>query len=109
MQWIARGMGSPRQVHNRRRRTREGPKPACVHTPLHRGWHTQGEKDEGGEEGCGSLAKARATARVDVPTTPRSRMLRYDSEFKHQGKPSRDSENEQIRILLERQRANSRL
>ena len=27
-------------------------------------------------EGCGSLAKARATARVDVPTTLRSRMLR---------------------------------
>ena len=32
--------------------------------------------------GCGSLAKARATARVDVPTTPRSRMLRFDSECK---------------------------
>ena len=26
--------------------------------------------------GCGSLAKARATARVDVPTNPKSRMLR---------------------------------
>ena len=38
---MARGMGSPRQVSNRRRRTREGPEPACVQTPLHRGWHTQ--------------------------------------------------------------------
>ena len=46
MQWMARGMGSPRQVHNTRRRTREGPEPACVQTPLHGGWHTQGEKDE---------------------------------------------------------------
>ena len=46
MQWMARGMGSPRQVHNRRRRTREGPEPACVQTPLHCGWHTQGRKDE---------------------------------------------------------------
>ena len=27
---MARGMGSPRQVSNRRRRTREGPEPACV-------------------------------------------------------------------------------
>ena len=26
-------MGSPRQVPNRRRRTREGPEPACVQTP----------------------------------------------------------------------------
>ena len=33
MQWMARGMGSPRHVHNRRRRTREGPEPACVQTP----------------------------------------------------------------------------
>ena len=40
MQWMARGMGPPRQVHNRRRRTREGPEPACVLSPLHRGWHT---------------------------------------------------------------------
>ena len=33
MQWMAREMGSPRQVHNRRRRTRKGPEPACVQTP----------------------------------------------------------------------------
>ena len=32
--------------------------------------------------GCGSLAKARATAPVDVPTIPRSRTLRFDSECK---------------------------
>ena len=32
--WMARGMGSPRHVHNRRRRTREGPEPACVLSPL---------------------------------------------------------------------------
>ena len=28
--WVARGMGSPRHAPNRRRRTREGPEPACV-------------------------------------------------------------------------------
>ena len=27
------GVGSPRHVLNRRRRTREGPQPACVQTP----------------------------------------------------------------------------
>ena len=31
---MARRMGSPRQEHNRRRRTREGPEPACVQTPV---------------------------------------------------------------------------
>ena len=31
---VARGMGSPRQATNRRRRTREGPEPACVRAPL---------------------------------------------------------------------------
>ena len=30
---MARGMGSPRQAANRRRRTREGPEPACVLSP----------------------------------------------------------------------------
>ena len=34
MQWMARGMGSPRQAKNRRRRTREGPEPACVRSPF---------------------------------------------------------------------------
>ena len=34
MSGAARGMGSPRQASNRRRRTREGPEPACVQTPL---------------------------------------------------------------------------
>ena len=43
---MARGMGSPRQVRNRRQRTREGPEAACVQTPLQSGWHTQGGKDE---------------------------------------------------------------
>ena len=43
---MARGMGSPRQAFNRRRRTREGPEPACVRAPLIGGWHTQGRKDE---------------------------------------------------------------
>ena len=37
MRWIARSMGSPRF---NRRRTREGPEPACVQTPLHWRWHT---------------------------------------------------------------------
>ena len=45
-QGLARGMGSPRHEPNRRRRTREGPEPACVQTPLVHGWHTQGGKDE---------------------------------------------------------------
>ena len=40
---MERERGSPRQVRNRRRRTREGPKRACVLTPLQSGWHTQGE------------------------------------------------------------------
>ena len=43
MQWMARRMESPKQGHNRRRRTREGPELGCVWAPLHRGWHTQGE------------------------------------------------------------------
>ena len=34
LQGMARRMGSPRQVPNRRRRTREVPEPACVQTPL---------------------------------------------------------------------------
>ena len=36
---MARGMGSPRQVLNRRRRTREGPEAACVQTPWSRMAH----------------------------------------------------------------------
>ena len=44
--WMARGMGSPRQVPNRRRRTREGPEPACVQTPLLRGGTCRGGRDE---------------------------------------------------------------
>ena len=31
---VARGMGSPRLASNRRRRTREGPEPACVQAPF---------------------------------------------------------------------------
>ena len=42
--WMAKGMGSPRHVHDRRRRTREGPEPACVQTPLHGRWHTRGRR-----------------------------------------------------------------
>ena len=44
-QRLARGMWSPRHELDRRRRTREGPEPACVQTPLVHGWHTQGRKD----------------------------------------------------------------
>ena len=44
---VARGMGSPRHATNRRRRTRKGPEPACVSSPLWAlRWHTQGRKDE---------------------------------------------------------------
>ena len=43
---MAREMGSPRQAKNRRRRTREGPEPACVQAPFQMGWHTQEWKDE---------------------------------------------------------------
>ena len=39
---MARGMGSPRHVPNRRRLTREGPEPACVLSPFRYGWRTQG-------------------------------------------------------------------
>ena len=42
---MARGMVSPRQVRNRRRRTREGPEPVCVQTPIQQGG-TKGWKDE---------------------------------------------------------------
>ena len=40
---VARGTGSSRHASNRRRRTREGPEPACVQSPLIPGWHTQEE------------------------------------------------------------------
>ena len=40
---VARGMGSPRRVKNRRRRTREGPEPACVQTPIQQGGTAGGE------------------------------------------------------------------
>ena len=46
MLWIARRTGSPRGVHNRRRRTREGPEPACVQKLLHGGWNMLAEKGE---------------------------------------------------------------
>ena len=43
---VARRMGSPRHAKNRRRRTREGPEPACVQNTFLPG-HMQGEgKDE---------------------------------------------------------------
>ena len=38
---MARGMESPRQVRNRRRRTRKGPDPACVQTPVRSGGDTR--------------------------------------------------------------------
>ena len=38
---MAKEMGSPRQVVNRRR-TREGPELACVGSPVLQGWHMQG-------------------------------------------------------------------
>ena len=41
-----KGDGVLRYVHNRRRRTRKGPEPACVLSPQLLGWHMQGEKDE---------------------------------------------------------------
>ena len=43
---MAREMGSPRQVSNRRRRTRKGPEPACVQTPYRWGGTCRGGKDE---------------------------------------------------------------
>ena len=36
---IAREVGSPRQVPNRRRRTRKGPEPVCVLSPMLQRWH----------------------------------------------------------------------
>ena len=42
---MARRMGSPRQVSNRRLRTREGPEPACVRAPY------QGRVAHAGVEG----------------------------------------------------------
>ena len=41
---MARGMGSPRHVLNRRRRTREGPELACVQTPSCSGVAHAGER-----------------------------------------------------------------
>ena len=44
---VARGMGSPRHAPNRRRRTREGPEPACVWAPFGFGVaHAGGEDPE---------------------------------------------------------------
>ena len=43
---LGQGVGSPRQEHNRRRRTREGPEPACVQTPFRHG------VAHAGREGC---------------------------------------------------------
>ena len=40
---MAREMGSPRHVDNRRRRTREGPEPACVRLPCLLGGTLRGE------------------------------------------------------------------
>ena len=42
-QWLAREVGSPRHVRNRRRRTREGPEPACVQIPWCWGGTRRGE------------------------------------------------------------------
>ena len=39
-------MGTPRHVPNRRRRTREGPEPACVQTLLSPGWNRRRVKGE---------------------------------------------------------------
>ena len=41
--WMAREMGSPRHVHDRRRRTREGPEPECAITL----WPLGGTRGEG--------------------------------------------------------------
>ena len=55
MQWLvvstlcqetARRKGSPKHVSSRRRRTPEGPEPACVQTLQAKEWHTQEKKDE---------------------------------------------------------------
>ena len=40
------GDGVPRRAVNGRRRTREGPEPACVQALFLLGWHTQGGKGE---------------------------------------------------------------
>ena len=58
-------MESPRHVQNRRRRTREGPEPACVLPPKCVGWHTQGVKDE--------LTSCRGYRLVGVAIPPVSR------------------------------------
>ena len=48
---MARWMGSPRQSHNRRRQTREGPGPACAQTPFHvRGGTRRGKAQADAEE-----------------------------------------------------------
>ena len=44
--WWPGRTGPPKRAINSRRRTREGPEPACVQTPLMLGWHTQEGKDE---------------------------------------------------------------
>ena len=44
-EYVARGMGSPRQAYNRRRRTRSRTC-VCASTLPEWGWHTQGRKDK---------------------------------------------------------------
>ena len=52
--WMAREMVSPRHVHGRRRRTREGPEPECVRSPCGRGVAHAGK-------GKGELTSCRGT------------------------------------------------
>ena len=45
---VAKGMGSPRHAINRRRRTRDCPKPACVQTPILPGGTCRERRGRGG-------------------------------------------------------------
>ena len=79
---VAREMGSPRQAFNRRRRTREGPEPACVQ---HLGgeWHRRGAKDE--------LTSCRG------PSSRRGKHLQWDAKEEEPGCPKRASGRHVVR------------
>ena len=71
---MARGMGSPRHVDNRRRRTREGPAPACVRAPFHL-W--------GGTRREGRMNQHPAM----VPSSRRGKNLQWDAKEEELGCP----------------------
>ena len=91
-QWMARGMGSPRHVHNRRRRTRKVSEPVCVQTTLLPGAHAGRE---------GPINDPAVYRQVGVAKTS-SETHRKKSRAARKGKwPPRGTGNRQAPPILE--------